>query len=152
MDKPTLNQRSKQFGYCFAQLVVDELRQKAHITVHPNSAYSYVEPLIEMIIRQRAYDLVKYTLLHVDHVDLDSHSIEEHIEKIPDLTEMSNHPDTTPQLAMSQARLRELIFLAIGRAGMCWSEIPSGTFDDAKAQQIGEELLNAIHDLQTGKR
>lgn len=73
------------------------------------------------------------------------------IESTPDLPEMSNIPDTTPQRAMSDARLREMVFLAIGRAGMCWSEIPVGTFDDVKAQQLGEELLKAIQDLQQGK-
>ena len=116
-----------------------------------------------VIVAQRAYDLVEHAILSMSPIAFQSyeydeiiHSIpdmtewperEERIEKIPDLIELSNHPDTTSQLAMSEARLRELVFLAIGRAGMCWSEIPPGTFDDAKAQQIGEELLKAIQML-----
>lgn len=56
-----MSARDTQFA-CFAQLLVDDLRSKAHITVHPNSAYPAVEPLIEKIIAQRAYDLVKHAV------------------------------------------------------------------------------------------
>jgi hypothetical protein len=41
-------------------------------------------------------------------------------------------------------RLRELIMLAIGRASMCWSEMPRGVYDDTKAAEIGEKLVEDI--------
>jgi hypothetical protein len=40
--------------------------------------------------------------------------------------------------------LREQVFLALGEASMCWSEIPQGVFDSVRASEIGEQLLVAI--------
>jgi hypothetical protein len=40
--------------------------------------------------------------------------------------------------------LREQIFKALGEASMCWSETPQGTFDDQRAREIGERLVQQI--------
>jgi hypothetical protein len=42
--------------------------------------------------------------------------------------------------------LRELVGLSIGRASMCWSEIPTGVFDDVTATQIVNTLMQAIQE------
>ena len=42
------------------------------------------------------------------------------------------------------SRLEELVHLSIGRASMCWSEIPKGVFNDTYAKQIAQDLLLAI--------
>lgn len=49
--------------------------------------------------------------------------------------------------AMKEAKLRELVFHAIGEASMCWEKIPQGKFDDARAKAIGEDLINKIKSL-----
>lgn len=41
-------------------------------------------------------------------------------------------------------RLEELVYLVVGRASMCWSEIPRGVFNDTEAKKIAEELIAAI--------
>ena len=38
------------------------------------------------------------------------------------------------------------IFSAIGEASMCWSEAPSGVFDDTRAASIAREVVAAIKD------
>lgn len=40
--------------------------------------------------------------------------------------------------------LEELVFVSLGRASMCWSEVPSGVFDSVEARAIGEELIKTI--------
>jgi hypothetical protein len=40
--------------------------------------------------------------------------------------------------------LEELVYLTIGRASMCWSEIPRGVFDDQEASRLGKALMEAI--------
>lgn len=37
--------------------------------------------------------------------------------------------------------LRTKIYEAIGAASMCWSETPSGVFEDSKAKEIAEKLV-----------
>jgi hypothetical protein len=41
--------------------------------------------------------------------------------------------------------LDEQVQFAIGRASMCWSEIPTGVYNDQMASQIAAELIEAIH-------
>ena len=48
---------------------------------------------------------------------------------------------------MDEAKLRELVSLALGKASMCWSEIPTGVFDSEKMKRIDEELIQAIKEL-----
>lgn len=45
---------------------------------------------------------------------------------------------------MDNSMLREMVFLALGKVSMCWSETPKGVFNDERAVQIGEELLQSI--------
>jgi hypothetical protein len=54
----------------------------------------------------------------------------------------------------SHGRLEELVYLTLGRASMCWSEIPKGVYDDECAHRLGEELLRAIyqHEQETTQR
>ena len=41
-------------------------------------------------------------------------------------------------------RLEELVYLAIGRAQMCWKEFPAGEPDDDRAYEIGKQLIATI--------
>lgn len=41
-------------------------------------------------------------------------------------------------------KLRELVFMAIGEASMCWSEVPSGIFESTRAKKIGDKLIEGI--------
>ena len=41
-------------------------------------------------------------------------------------------------------KLRELVFMAIGEASMCWSEVPSGVFESTRAKKIGDKLMEGI--------
>ena len=41
-------------------------------------------------------------------------------------------------------KLREQVFMALGHASMCWSEIPRGVFDSEQACKVGNELMKAI--------
>lgn len=75
-----MSARDTQFA-CFAQLLVDDLRNKAHMTVCPNSAYPAVEPLIEKIIARRAYDLACHVATHTIT------SARGDMSNIPDLTQ-----------------------------------------------------------------
>jgi hypothetical protein len=47
-------------------------------------------------------------------------------------------------MKLTPDRLRELVFMSLGEASMCWSETPGGTFDDIHASRIGERLMSAI--------
>ena len=49
---------------------------------------------IQLYLARRAYDLALHTLLHVEHINLDSLSYEEHVTRIPDLTELSKEGET----------------------------------------------------------
>ena len=43
--------------------------------------------------------------------------------------------------AHQEQEIDQIVYEAIGRASMCWSEIPSGVFDSTKAKEIGDELI-----------
>ena len=43
---------------------------------------------IQLFLARRAYDLVLHTLLHVEHINLDQLGYEEHVTRIPDMTEL----------------------------------------------------------------
>ena len=45
---------------------------------------------------------------------------------------------------MNREKLREIIFVNLGQASMCWSEWPTGVFQSAKAVELGEEIMKAI--------
>ena len=45
---------------------------------------------------------------------------------------------------MNKEELRELVYINLGRASMCWSEIPKGVFDSTKAAKLGKEIMEAI--------
>ena len=47
---------------------------------------------------------------------------------------------------MNKEKLREIIFISLGRASMCWSEIPRGVFDSTTAAELGEEIVKAIEE------
>lgn len=40
--------------------------------------------------------------------------------------------------------LENLVYFALGQAAMCWTEIPTSSFDMAAARRIGETLMEAI--------
>ena len=45
---------------------------------------------------------------------------------------------------MNKEKLTELIYINLGQASMCWSEIPKGVFDSTKAAELGQEIMDAI--------
>lgn len=45
---------------------------------------------------------------------------------------------------MNKEKLTELVYINLGRASMCWSDIPSGVFDSTKAAELGKEIMDAI--------
>ena len=45
---------------------------------------------------------------------------------------------------MSEEKLREIVFINIGQASMCWSEFPKGVFNSKKAKELGDEIIIAI--------
>ena len=45
---------------------------------------------------------------------------------------------------MNKEKLTELVYINLGRASMCWSEIPRGVFDSTKAAELGQEIMDAI--------
>ena len=47
---------------------------------------------------------------------------------------------------MTKDKLVELIYINLGRASMCWSEIPKGVFDSTKAAELGREIVDAIEE------
>ena len=47
---------------------------------------------------------------------------------------------------MTKDKLEELIFISLGRASMCWSEIPKGVFDSTTAAELGREILKAVEE------
>jgi nitrogen fixation-related uncharacterized protein len=46
--------------------------------------------------------------------------------------------------------LASKVHRAIGKAAMCWSEMPSGQYDDARANLIAEELIADIRETMMG--
>lgn len=48
-------------------------------------------------------------------------------------------------------RLDELVYLAIGRAQMCWKEFPTGASDEDKAYEVGKQLITAIREYMQEK-
>ena len=47
---------------------------------------------------------------------------------------------------MNKEKLTELVYINLGRASMCWSEIPKGVFDSTRAAELGEEIMKAINE------
>lgn len=45
---------------------------------------------------------------------------------------------------MNKEKLTELVYINVGRASMCWSEIPKGVFDSTRAAELGKEIMDAI--------
>jgi len=43
-----------------------------------------------------------------------------------------------------EAEIREAVMIALGRASMCWVEIPTSSFDSNSAVEVGEDLLRKI--------
>jgi hypothetical protein len=41
-------------------------------------------------------------------------------------------------------KIKEIVYMAVGEASMCWSETPNGTFDSTRACQIAERILGLI--------
>lgn len=42
--------------------------------------------------------------------------------------------------------IEQAVFEALGAASMCWSEPPTGEFDSARAEKIGEALLKTVRE------
>ena len=47
--------------------------------------------------------------------------------------------------------IREKIFTAVGKAGMCWKPIPKGVFDSTKAGKVGDRLTAEIEKIMNGE-
>ena len=48
------------------------------------------------------------------------------------------------QSFMNPEERKAAIATALGEASVAWSEQPTGTFDEAKAKEIGEKLYNEL--------
>lgn len=44
---------------------------------------------------------------------------------------------------MNDEKFREIVGIAIGRASVCWSELPSGVFDSSTARELINEICDA---------
>jgi hypothetical protein len=44
----------------------------------------------------------------------------------------------------AKEKLKEIVYINLGQASMCWSDIPSGVFDSTKAAELGKEIMDAI--------
>jgi hypothetical protein len=49
-------------------------------------------------------------------------------------------------------KLEEQVHLAIGRASMCWSEIPTGAYNDQQASKIATDLIAYIREYMLKAR
>jgi hypothetical protein len=45
---------------------------------------------------------------------------------------------------MNKEKLTELVYINLGRASMCWSDIPKGVFDSTKAAELVKEIMEAV--------
>jgi hypothetical protein len=45
---------------------------------------------------------------------------------------------------MNKEKLTELVYINLGRASMCWSEIPRGVFDSTKVAELGKEIMDTV--------
>jgi len=45
---------------------------------------------------------------------------------------------------MTEQDLNKLVFEALGEASMCWSETPSGVFQDVRVIEIGNQLIETL--------
>lgn len=48
------------------------------------------------------------------------------------------------EMLESAPDLESVVMQAIGTASICWSEMPTGIFDSAKAEIVGREVLKYI--------
>jgi hypothetical protein len=76
----------------FAQLLIDELRAETGITVVPNAAFDYVEPIIRRIIAQRAYAFACHAVNFTGERNLKMvraglWSTQQCVDQIPDMVE-----------------------------------------------------------------
>jgi len=44
-------------------------------------------------------------------------------------------------------KLKELVYIAVGSASMCWSKTPHGEFDEKLANKVSEKLIKDIEEL-----
>lgn len=43
-------------------------------------------------------------------------------------------------------KLFDLVFMSLGEASTCWSETPSGVFDSTRCADLGDKVLEYIHE------
>lgn len=49
---------------------------------------------------------------------------------------------------MDENQIREIVFVALGSASMCWLPRPTGEFDSIVAAEIGEKLMEKIKEFK----
>lgn len=47
-------------------------------------------------------------------------------------------------MARPEPSLEELVFTALGTASVCWVPAPEGVFDSARAEEVGNKLIEAL--------
>ena len=47
----------------------------------------------------------------------------------------------TPAASLEPQTFEELVFFCLGEASVCWSELPRGVFDSAKAYEIATKII-----------
>ena len=78
------NTRDTQFKG-FAKSLIRELDVVSTTTY---ASFDKAQEAYELVIVRRAYDLVKHTIKNTDIVDLDRLTLDEHVERIPDMIEL----------------------------------------------------------------
>lgn len=66
-----------------------------------------------------------------------------------ELPSLLTHPQPSGE---SWEKLKELIYESLGSASMCWSEMPRGEFNEKQAIEIGNKLINAMHEYANQKQ
>lgn len=49
---------------------------------------------------------------------------------------------------LNEDQIREIVFVSLGEASMCWDPIPTGVFDSRAAEEIGERLMEKIKEFR----
>ncbi len=57
------------------------------------------------------------------------------------------NPQPESQQVPQESNVREAIGIAIGQASMCWSEVPKGKYDTAKAAKILSDLMDRLNEI-----
>jgi hypothetical protein len=84
----------------FAMMLMDEILNVKGMYTNPNWRIDCQE-----VIARRAYDLVKHTIEQTEHINLDRLGPDEHVERIPDMTELPKEQEPSTSIVWNAANL-----------------------------------------------